>query len=193
MGFDINTFKAQGLPYDGARPALFSVQLTAPPVLGLDATSIATFSFRCRAAQLPAASNPAMQVPYFGRFTKHATFKQFDPWQISVMEDEGYEVRALFEKWSNLLNSMESNVRGASLDNQDYKALFEITQFGKDEEPLRSYQMIGAWPETVGGIQMAWNDTNDIVTFPVTVQYDYWIPNIETNSKSGVNTYGDQT
>lgn len=191
MAFNITQFLSSGLQYGGARPALFQVQFTPPAVIGLDLTSSAKFSFLCRAASLPEMTLDSISVPYFGRKIKVAGDRTFSDWKVTVMNDEDFGVRAMFEKWSNSLNAIVSNVRQGGVDLENYKALFEVIQFGKDGEIIRSYQVTGAFPTTIDAIDVDWDTTNTFETFNVSLAYDYWVPRVESSSKiaGGLNPY----
>lgn len=192
MAFNLAEFIAQGLTYGGARPSLFQVILTPPVAIGVSPPSVQKFSFACQAAALPAATINQIEVPYFGRKIKVAGERTFDNWSVSVMNDEDFQVRAMFELWSNALNSLESNVRQQNLDAENYKATMDIIQYAKNGELLRSYQIIGAFPVDVSAIETNWNSTSTIETFNVTFAYDYWLPLFE-GALSGLNSYEAST
>jgi hypothetical protein len=185
-GFNISTFKARGLTLGGARPSLFEVFLRIPDGVAADAASADKFRFTCRAAQLPAATIGNVEVPYFGRRIKLAGDRVFADWAVTVMNDEDFLVRSMFEKWSNSLNRLEANIRDTAYAGSEnaYKTDLSVIQYGKDGKILRSYDIIGAFPTTVDAIALDWDSQNQIETFGVTFSYDYWLPNNET-----VNAY----
>ena len=149
MAFNVNEFISRGLEYGGARPSLFEVRMGNLPGIQFDADSIQKLSFMCQAAQLPAASMSQIEVPYFGRRIKVAGERSFENWTLSIMNDEDFKVRAWFEKWSNALNSLETNLRGTNLDNENYKADLDVIQYAKDGEVIRAYTVVGAFPTEV--------------------------------------------
>lgn len=189
MAFNVNEFISRGLEYGGARPSLFEVQMGQPPGIQFDADSIQKLSFVCQAAQLPAASMSSIEIPYFGRKIKVAGERSFDNWTLSIMNDEDFRVRALFEKWSNALNSLETNLRGGGLGVENYKADLDVIQYAKDGEVIRSYTIIGAFPTDVSSIDVNWSSTGTVQTFSVTLAYDYWVPQTENSSKGNSNQY----
>lgn len=180
MAFSINEFKALGLVNGGARPTLFQVEVAPPPLLGFEQNFAQKFSFTCRAAELPASDVASFDVPYFGRKIKLAGDRTFADWRTTVMNDEDFLVRAMFEKWSNYINTMQSNIR--VFGPQDYKSSLLVTQFGKSGNLLRSYEIIGAFPTVVDAIPLDWNSTNAVEEFSVTFSYDYWVPAGEANN-----------
>jgi len=185
-GFNISTFKSRGLTLGGVRPALFEVYLTIPTFVAADTGSDSKFRFTCRGAQLPAAQLGTVEVPYFGRTIKFAGDRTFADWTVTVMNDEDFLVRSMFEKWSNELNKLQANVRKAYQSENDYKATMNVIQYSKDGKVIRGYDIIGAYPSTVDAIDLNWETTNQIETFGVTFSYDYWLP---TDGTEQFNAY----
>lgn len=191
MAFNIDQFKVNGLQYGGARPALFQVTVTPPGPIGLDLTSARKFEFTARAASLPEATVSPVEIPYFGRKIKIAGDRSFNDWNVTVMNDEDFGVRAMFEKWSNAINRLVSNTRQADINVENYKAQMDVIQYSKDGSIIRSYQIIGAFPTTIEAIALDWDLTNQVETFAVGFAYDYWIPVVEVSGKiaGGINQY----
>ena len=194
MPFNISTFKSNGLVYGGARPSLFQVILSVPPNIGINPVSIAKFSFVCRAAELPESTVNSIDVPYFGRKIKVAGERTFSDWSVTVMNDEDFSVRAMFELWSNAINRMVNNTRAPGVAQEQYKSDFDIIQYSVDGTPIRGYSLVGAFPTAIAGIGLDWNSANNIEEFTVNFAYDYWvpIPELEVSDKiaGGVNLYG---
>ena|ERR1035437_4992644 len=184
MAFDISTFKAKGLPKGGARPSLFQVQMNALPLGDTDTQS--QISFVCQAATLPASEVDPIEIPYFGRRIKVAGERVFRDWTINILNDEDFKIRDLFEAWSNMENTMETNVtNGASL--LGYKADgVSVNQFSKggpiSSDPnstdsiIRSYKFWGMFPTRLGDIRLDWSQGQAIETYDVVLAYDYWVP-----------------
>jgi hypothetical protein len=192
MAFDINDFKQKGLRYGGARPSLFEVVVTPPPGVAVAAAGIEKFPFVCRAAELPESTIGNIEIPYFGRKIKVAGERTFADWSVTVMNDEDFAVRTMFEAWQNAINTIVSNVRIAN-PIEDYKTLIDVTQFAKDGEAIRSYQLVGAFPTAVSGITLGWDSANAIEEFTVNFSYDYWIPLIIGTTVLSAKTSGQVT
>ena len=192
MPFNISTFKENGLVYGGARPSLFNVFMSVPAGIGIDNVSVDKFRFVCKTAELPESQVGSIDIPYFGRRIKVAGERNFADWAVTVMNDEDFSVRAMFEAWSNALNRMVSNVRDPAVSSENYKVDLEVIQYGKDGSTIRSYQLVGAFPTAIGAIGLNWESQNAIEEFGVNFSYDYWVPLTETSDKKagGVNTYG---
>lgn len=195
MPFNIAAFKANGLVYGGARPSLFNVFLSVPVGIGIDNVSVDKFRFVCRAAELPESTVSSIDIPYFGRKIKVAGERTFADWSVTVMNDEDFSVRSLFETWSNAINRMVANVRDPNVSAEGYKADLMVKQYSLDGIELRSYVLVGAFPTQVSNIGLDWNSANNIEEFTVNFAYDYWIPDVEASDKKagGVNIYGPTT
>jgi len=191
MAFDLNAYKSSGLIDEGARPSLFEVQFVPPASIG-GSTEATKFTFTCQAASLPPMSVDVIELPYFGRKIKVAGERTYPDWQVTVQNDEDFMVRAMFEAWNNSLNRIISNVRSKEFDQSKYKAEFTVSQYAKiGGDPIRTYQMAGVWPTQIGAIELAWENTNQIERFDVTLAYDWWVPGIEKSSISYVDHVSD--
>lgn len=184
MPFNINDFRSEGLVYGGARPSLFEVDLVFPTAIEAPDSS-RKLSFLARASQLPAMAMGTVEVPYFGRRIKLSGDRVFSDWSISVMNDENFYLRSIFEKWSNSMNRIVGNV--AELGPQEaagYKGTAIVKQYSKrgsiptgaQPAPIRSYKFVGIFPTTIDAISLDWDATNQIQTYGVTFAYDWWEP-----------------
>jgi len=184
MPFNVNSFRANGLVLGGARPSLFEVFFPIFPPGLFASGNLATKStfgdkltFLCNAASIPASRVDAIPVYYFGRAVNFAGERAFDPWNVTILNDEDFKVRDFFEAWSNRINMMTANIQETSSNPQDYKVeLAKVIQWGKDGGLLREYNFFGMWPSIVGDIQLAWEQGNRIETFDVRFAYDWWEP-----------------
>lgn len=193
MPFDLNQFLKQGLIYGGARPSKFDVQATLPATAiasAIDVTSMKKLNFTCKAASIPAFNVGQVSIPYFGRKIFSAGDRTWEPWRITVMLDEDYNTRAMFEAWNNAINRLESNVMQGNMDIEAYKSTWTITHYGKDGLAIRQYNLIGAWPRTVGPITLDWENTDRISEFEVMVPFDNLEPILE-GAKGNSTSYAD--
>ena len=181
MAFSIDQFKS-ALALGGARPSLFEVQITFNPGNGIITDGLLKAPFMVRATTIPASTVGSFPVPYFGRQIKLAGDRVFEDWQVTVINDEDFAVRAAFEEWSKLINSHEPNLAslrpglgtiGASTTG--YKANAVVKQYSKlGGPPIRTYQFIGLYPTIISDIQLGWNEVDQIEEFAVQFSYDYW-------------------
>lgn len=172
MPFNLQEFKSQGLQFHGARPTLFKIDIATPPAGIVGTNGIQKLSLLARASQIPAPIVEKIPVGYFGREINVSGDRTVPDWNINVINDEDFVVRSMFENWSMIQNSMVQNLRR----DRNYKADGLITQYGKEGNVLRQYQMVGAFPTAIGQIELSWDSKNQIETFDVSFAIDWWEP-----------------
>lgn len=170
MAFNVNTFRSN-LEFGGAKPTLFDVTILNP-VLGLaDLKS----TFLIKAAALPGSTIGEIPVPYFGRTIKIAGDRTFDPWTVTVINDEDFLVRNAMESWLSYINSHEGNIQQFGTSSPAaYKTQAIINQYAKTGDVIRTYKFHGLFPTNVDQIAMSWEAVDQIEEFNVTFQYDWW-------------------
>lgn len=186
MAFNIEQFKAQ-LVKGGARPSLFEVTVQTPPAQQPRIPE--NLKFFVEAAQLPASNLGLIQVPYFGRIIKLAGDRQFEPWTVTVINDESFNIRDVMEGWSSRINNLQQNTRTYS-NEKDYKSSATVTQYGKNGDKLRAYKFEGLFPQVVGAIDLNWQSMDEIERFQVTFEYDYYT--VENVGNVDRNLIGDR-
>lgn len=180
MAFNINDIRAQ-LALGGARPSLFQVIISNP----INPIADIKVPFLCKVAQIPSSTLGLIEVPYFGRKLKMAGDRRFDPWTVTIINDEDFAIRDAMEQWNNYINLYQQNVTALpSGAPSEYKSQATVTQYGKNGEVLRTYQFNGIYPEVVSPIDLAWATVDEIEEFQVTFQYDTFevIPGITGNA-----------
>ena len=180
MAFNITEFKSRGLLRGGYRPSLFKVRFSAIPPGVVDASS--DLEFMCRAASIPPFIIEPIEVPYFGRKVKVAGDRIFQDWTVTIINDEDFRHRNMFESWSNKINALRSNRQDSDQsDLLDYQVSGEILAYGKagpgdDTGVVRSYRFEGLWPNLVDAINVDWDAANVLASCDVTFSYDFCEP-----------------
>jgi hypothetical protein len=170
MAFNINDIRSQ-LTFGGARPTLFLVQIQNP--VNADANS--KIPFQCRAASLPESQLGTIMVPYFGRLLKLAGDRQFQPWGVTVINDEDFKIRNSFEEWSNRINKLQGNIRDLpGSEAALYKSQAQVVQLSKTGERIREITFNGIWPSMISDIQLDWGAQDTIQEFQVQFEYDWY-------------------
>jgi len=190
MIFNIETFRSSGLVDGGARPSLFNIRMTGLPEGA--GTTQQQISVLATATTIPSSELDLIEIPYMGRRIKIAGERIFRDWTVTIMNDEDFAIRDLFETWSNKINALVSNRQDSSSSNLlDYKVdSVEVLQYGKagpgdDSGIIRGYMFHGMFPYVVRDIQLDWSRGNQIETFDVTFAYDYWTPETIGSSTPG--------
>jgi len=167
MAFNINEIRSQ-LTFGGARASLFECRMTNP----VNNTGDQKLSFMAQASQLPASNLGTITVPYFGRQVKFAGNRTFDPWTMTILNDEDFLVRNALENWMAAINSHVGNVNEAATP-AGYKSQAQIIQYSKAGNIIREYNFNGLFPTALGEITTSW-DSEEIQTFEATFEYDWW-------------------
>ena len=172
--FSIDKFTS-ALTKGGALASLFQCELTAAKGTGSD---IGSFKFLCKGVGFPASAIEAASITFMGRALQIPSNRAAGQVTTSVYNDEDMEVRNHLENWMEKINSHASNKRSSDMmkitGNGSYTGALKITQFAKDDSgPTKSYEFVDVWPSSTGEITLSW-DTNDIQTYDVTWEFNYW-------------------
>jgi len=169
----------------GARPNLFEVSITAPSgssnLFNLDID----FTVLCKAAALPASNVGNIDVPFRGRVFKVAGDRTFDSWQITVINDENFKYRAIFEKWMQHIAQYQ-DASGAS-NPSTYMAEATVTQLNRSTSNLASntgndiaagkqYKFHDIFPTNISAIDLSYDSSDQIEEFTVEFQVNHWEP-----------------
>ena len=192
MARGISEFKTK-LINGGARPNLFLVRLNFPQTLSeiadigpIDSSEVLgdRSQFLVKTAQLPASTIAEVTVPFRGRNLKVAGDRTFEPWTVTIINDEDFQLRTAFERWMNVLSKLDdaTGVTNPSsymtdayvqqLGRGDRR--FSTTNNGGQSSVLRTYKFYDIFPTEVSAIDLSYDTTNDYETFDVTFQVQYF-------------------
>jgi len=161
----IDTFKSK-LQGGGARPNLFTVEFGAQ--LGLTDND----SILVKAAQLPASVIPTIAVPFRGRQLQLAGDRTFEPWTVTIINDNDFRIRNAFEAWSNRI---QEHISGqGQLAPTDYMDDMRVIQLDRQERPVKTYTFTGVWCSNISSIELSYDSENTIEEFTVEMQVTYW-------------------
>ena len=196
----ISQFKSK-LQGGAARPNLFEVSIPSFPSAIADSWNSGDngengiFKFLCKTANLPASIVAPINVPFRGRNLKVAGDKTFEPWQVTIINDEDFKLRTAFEKWSNILSKLDDNTgvtNPASYMTDAYvqqlgrgREKFSTTNNGGEHSVLRTYKFYDIWPDNIGAIPLSYDSTNQIEEFTVSFQVQYFTIGDSLESNTG--------
>lgn len=177
MAFSVTDFiQASG---DGARPTLFAVTINWPDGVSAAGANV-TAPLLIKSTTIPQMNLGQIEVPFMGRTVKVAGDRTFDDWETTIINDQGYLVRSRLEAWNNAINGMRSNAQ--SLPPLGYRSTANVIQFDRSGIPIRTYNMVNIWPQTIDSIDLDWESTDTIEEFSVTWAYDYFTASGPTGS-----------
>ena len=152
-------------------------------------------TFMCKAANLPASNVASIDVPFRGRTLKVAGDRTFDPWTLTIINDEDFKIRHAMEMWMNGISKLSNNT-GASNPNA-YMTDAYVYQLGRGSagqietttavpdagqgriattkaNVLRSYRFYDIFPTAVSEIALGYDTENTIEEFTVEFQVQYF-------------------
>jgi len=197
----LSAFKSR-LSGGGARPNLFEVSIASFPSSIQDAWSAdenESFKFLCKSSTLPASNVANVDVPFRGRILKVAGDRTFDPWTVTVINDEDFKVRTAFEKWANVMSKLD-DATGVS-NPGSYMTDAEVSQLGRgaslnattndggQSEVLRTYRFYDIFPTAITEIALSYDTGDTVETFDVTFQIQYFT----IGASSGDTTMGQSS
>ena len=178
----ISDFKSK-LTGGGARPNLFEVELAFPTAVAIENDVLQKSRFLVKAAALPASTVTPVEVPFRGRILKIAGDRTFETWTITVLNDTDFVIRSAFEKWMNVINSME-DATGAQ-NPEDYQKDAMVHQLDRDGGILRSYKFWDIWPTNLSSIDLSYETTDTLEEFTVEMQVHWGEAYKGTSSAAG--------
>ncbi len=188
-----------------ARPNLFQVEINFPAKINelFQVTSSDTedndtnttnnndslrlSTFLVKAANLPASTVGVVEVPFRGRTLKIAGDRTFEPWTVTVMNDENFLLRRKLEEWSRLIQSMPMNYQTATSIAQ-YQSDAVVRQFDRQGAHSAAYKFNGVWPSNISAIDLAWDSNDTPEEYTVEFQVQYWSYVNDTNTGNGEDT-----
>lgn len=200
MANSIKDFKS-ALKGGGARSNLFEVQLFLPEgVTKANGYDDRIFSILCKTAALPASTIASIDVPFRGRIFKVAGERTYDPWTISVINDEDFSIRRTMENWVQYIaqyqdgsgttepGSYMSNAKVKQLrrtaSNMGQTAGSGLTADAKSDGVIATYDFYDIFPTSVAAIDLSYDTADTIEEFSVEFQVQYWAPASVTDSET---------
>ena len=184
MASTISNFKSQ-LKGGGARPNLFEVDVTC--ATGWLDEAEREFKFLCKATSMPTQTIGSVDVPFRGRILKVAGDRTFEPWSVTVINDESFDIRQSFEQWQELINGITSG--NGKVEPSAYMSQGTIRQLGRTQigsrdpgsaggagqggDVLYTYTVRDIWPSEIGSIDLSYESSDAIEEFTVTFQVNY--------------------
>jgi hypothetical protein len=138
-------------------------------------------SFLVKAANLPASTIGVIEVPFRGRTLKIAGDRTFEPWTVTVLNDEGFRLRRKFEAWSKAIQSLPVNLSDAS-SIASYQSRAIVRQQNRQGLHTAAYTFEGIWPSNISAIDLAWDSNDTPEEYTVEFQVQYWQHANDTNT-----------
>jgi hypothetical protein len=162
------TIGKAGPSTDYHRGYLFQVILQAIPGVS-DASIITHF---VASSSSPVETTGMIPVDWMNSQIKLAGRTTYAEWSVTVRDDASSLAYNYFKMWKRLVYETSS---GQSNIPRDYKYPVDLYLLDNRGVQKRGYKIVNAWPTSIGAMTLDYSAEN-IVTFPITLQYDEFLP-----------------
>lgn len=153
---------------DYHRQYLFQVILQAIP--NTDNASMITYFVA--SSQSPQETTGNIQVDWMNSQIKLGGRTLYTEWSVTVRDDADSKAYKYFKAWRRLVYETSS---GQSNVPKDYKFPVDLFLLNNRGEHKRGYKLLGAFPTVIGQATLDYS-TEAIIAFPITIQYDEFVP-----------------
>lgn len=194
--------------YASARPSQFRVHIIFPAnsyiqsainsaisniASGAPTSPVGTYeqaTFLTHIASLPSYNIQDIAVYYRGRPVHEAGELEYEQWTCTVYNSADFKLRTAIESWSNFIHRPQY-VQGETIP-ANYKSSVLIEQLDRNNNTLRVYKLIGAYPLNTGRIELNFQEGTTLETFEITWVYDYFeVGNKELLYQAGLEAVTD--
>lgn len=182
MVFSISDFSANISKLSPARLNKYSVMITPPAELNLPISEDITLL--CDSANLPGASIGLDMIRHkgYGLDEKRPNTISFDDITLTIIADGQGRVLDFLQKWVNhVFSHDEENDNPDSLEMfnypQEYWGALDIYLYDITAKMYMTYTMKMAYPINIGGIQMGWDQNDQLMRIPVTFTFRNYVRN----------------
>ena len=142
--------------------------------------------FMVKAASFPASTIGVVEVPFRGRQLKIAGDRTYEPWSVTVLNDEGFTIRQQMETWAQTIQ--EYKINGSSAQKTgEYMGRAIVDQLSRDGEIIKQATLEGIWPSNISALDLDWGTNDTPEEYTVEFQVQYWLP-IKGEETSTTNT-----
>ena len=167
-GFFAKTIGNGAASTDYHRGYLFQVILAAIP--GVSDASLITYFIASSAS--PVETSGMIPVEWMNSQIKLAGRTTYAEWTVTVRDDATSMAYNYFKMWRRLVYETKT---GQSSIPREYKYSTDLYLLDNRGEQKRGYQLVNAWPTSIGAMTLDYA-TEAIITFPITIQYDEFLP-----------------
>jgi hypothetical protein len=134
-------------------------------------------TFHAYAFTLPAVGIGEIPVDYRGRRVYIPGDRDYPQWTLTILDDAGGKgglIYPAFQAWQNSINDHSGNISqtGPAANRQQW-TIKHLEAQGQGTNELKTFVLKGCWPVSIGAISLAAGARDELVTFDVTVRYDY--------------------
>ena len=129
--------------------------------------------FLCKTAALPGQTIEPVEIIHRGLTFNLAGNRSFEDWTVGIYNDSEFSASNAIEAWMGTIVPMDdSTVEELGYDYMVDKAT--ISQLGRDDSVVATYEFYNMWPTTIGAIEMDAAGGEEITTTEVTFKYSHF-------------------
>ena len=154
--------------HGGTRRNRFSINGTVYP--GAQLTTFHAYAFT-----LPQVGVGEIPVDYRGRRLYIPGDRDYPQWTLTILDDAGGLGGVLYQEFQGWQDAINNHVENTSeVGAQAGRQQWTIQHLHTDgNSVLKEFVLKGCWPVSVGAVSLAAGSRDELVTFDVTVRYDY--------------------
>lgn len=137
--------------------------------------SSALTTYHAYAFSLPQIGIGEIPVDYRGRRLYIPGDRDYPQWTLTILDDAagaGSQIYHGFQEWQRQINDHVENV--SDLNAAAGRTQWTVKQLDYNgNDVLKTFVLKGCWPVSVGAINLSAGSRDELVTFDVTVRFDY--------------------
>lgn len=137
-------------------------------------------TFHAYAFNLPQVAIGQIPVDYRGRRVYIPGDRDYAEWTLTILDDNagnGATIYPAFQDWQNAINghvTNESSFGGTDAAASAGRQNWTIKHMDYDgSTTLKTINLVGCWPVALGAVALSAGSRDELVTFDVTIRYDY--------------------
>lgn len=129
--------------------------------------------FLCKTAALPGQTITPLEMKYKGLTVKLAGDRTFEDWSVTIYNDTEFSARTAVEAWMQDIVPLDSS----TVTSTGYEYMVDkatISQLGRDDAVIATYEFFNMWPTTLGPVEMDAEGGDGLTTSDVTFAYSHF-------------------
>jgi hypothetical protein len=129
--------------------------------------------FLCKTGALPGQTIEPVEIVHKGLTFNIAGNRSFEDWTVGIYNDSEFSARNAVEEWMSTIVPMDdSSVASLGYEYMVDKAT--ISQLGRDDSVVATYEFYNMWPTSIAAIDMDTSGGEEITTTEVTFKYSHF-------------------
>ena len=129
--------------------------------------------FLCKTASIPGQTIDPIELTHRCLKFNIAGNRTFEDWTVSIYNDQDFSARNAIEAWMGTIVPMDDS----TLEDLGYDYMVDkatISQLGRDDSVVATYEFFNMWPTTITAIDMDASGGEEITETGVTFKYSHF-------------------